>query len=188
MDTCGFLSRAVDDLDTLLDVFQVTDDDPVPEQPFQLRGAKIAFARTSNWSVAGPGMRAAMEKAHEILLNHEAVIEDIDLPNDFSKVLDWHLTVRTAEGKSSFLGQYRTDKTLLHEDLVGFVENKSNLSRKNQLEAYDSLARLRPIWDEIASKYDVVITPSVPDEAPLGLENTGDMVCRVRWKDVSNSS
>jgi hypothetical protein len=32
------------------------------------------------------------------------------------------------------------------------------------------------VWDEIASKYDAVFTPSVVDEAPVGLASTGDAV------------
>jgi len=60
--------------------------------------------------------------------------------------------------------------------IKGHVENSQRLSRKEQLESYDGCARLRPVWDEIASKYDAVLTPSVPDEAPIGIENTGDAV------------
>jgi hypothetical protein len=60
--------------------------------------------------------------------------------------------------------------------MIGHVENISKLSRKDQLEAYDGCARLRPVWDELAEKYDAIITPSVPDIAPLGLGNTGDAV------------
>lgn len=44
------------------------------------------------------------------------------------------------------------------------------------LESQDEAARLRPIWDEFANQYDAIITPSVPDEAPYGLESTGDSV------------
>jgi hypothetical protein len=60
--------------------------------------------------------------------------------------------------------------------MIGHVENVSKLSRKDQLEAYDGCAGLRPVWDDLASKYDAIITPSVPDIAPLGLSNTGDAV------------
>ena len=56
------------------------------------------------------------------------------------------------------------------------VNNASKLSRKSQLEAYDGCARLRPVWDEIASRFDAVFTPSVPDEATVGIESTGDPV------------
>lgn len=60
--------------------------------------------------------------------------------------------------------------------IVGHVENSTQLSRKAQLDAYDGCASLRPVWDEIAGHYDAVLTPSVPGEAPLGLESTGDAV------------
>ena len=60
--------------------------------------------------------------------------------------------------------------------LHGHVENHTTLTRKAQLEAYDGCARLRPVWDDIASEYDAVLTPSVVDEAPLGIESTGDAV------------
>jgi hypothetical protein len=60
--------------------------------------------------------------------------------------------------------------------LHGHVENHTKLTRKAQLEAYDGCARLRPVWDEIASKYDAVLTPGVGDEAPVGIQSTGDAV------------
>lgn len=66
----------------------------------------------------------------------------------------------------------------MHQKIVGHVENKTNLTKKMQLISYDGAARLRPIWDEICSKYDVVVTPSVPDEAPEGLQYTGASVGR----------
>lgn len=116
-----------------------------------------------------------MEKAKDILKGHNATVEGLELPDDFSKILEWHRDILSAEGRSSFLGQYLTDKSLLHEDIVGHVENTKNVSHKQQLEAYDNCARLRPIWDDLASKYDVILTPSVVDEAPVG-SNTGDMV------------
>lgn len=61
--------------------------------------------------------------------------------------------------------------------LHAHVENHTKLSRQAQLEAYDNCARLRPVFDAIAAKYDAVITPSVVDEAPVGIERTGDAVC-----------
>jgi hypothetical protein len=90
--------------------------------------------------------------------------------------------VLAGEGRTSFLGQYLQAKDLLHDDIHGHVENRTGLSRRKQLEAYDNCARLRPLWDQIAAQYDLVVTPSVVDEAPLGLENTGDMVRETPWR------
>lgn len=53
------------------------------------------------------------------------------------------------------------------------------MTRAQQLEAYDEIAKLRPIIDSIASKYTALVTPSTTDEAPLleePLRFTGDAV------------
>jgi hypothetical protein len=65
--------------------------------------------------------------------------------------------------------------------LVEHVGNADNFSRKTQLKAFDNMARLRPIFDEIALQYAAVITPSVPDEAPIGIESTGSHVFCSMW-------
>lgn len=64
----------------------------------------------------------------------------------------------------------------MHPMLHDHVNNSTKLTRKAQLEAYDGCARLRPVFDDIASKFDAVFTPSVVDEAPVGINRTGDAV------------
>jgi len=75
------------------------------------------------------------------------------------------------------VADYMVGKEKMHPKITCHVENvEPKLSRKAQLKAYDGCARLRPIWDEIASKYKVVLTPSTVDVAPIGIGNTGDAV------------
>lgn len=176
LDTCGFFTRSMEDLELLADVFRIKDDEPIQQSEFNVNGAKVAFCQTHNWPKAGNGTRKAYHQAQDLLKAHGAVVEDLELPDDFSRILEWHGHVLAGEGRTSFLGQYLTAKHQLHGDIQGHVENKTQLSRKRQLEAYDECARLRPMWDQIAAGYDFVVTPSVVDEAPKGLENTGDMV------------
>lgn len=177
LDTCGFFARSVEDLQLLSDTFRIEDDDKVPADPtFNIKGAKIAFCKTHNWHKAGDATKKAWEDAQAILKSQGASVSDLELPSDFAQILDWHSHVLQGEGRTSFLGQYLTAKDKLHPDIQGHVENKTGLSRRKQLEAYDNCARLRPIWDSIADGYDFVVTPSVVGEAPTGLENTGDMV------------
>ena len=154
------------------------------------------MCKTPVWSKAGPGLEKAWTKAQELLKKHGASVEEIELPGDFAKIDGWHRKVLAGEGRTSFLGSqypsahrsytcctsnpaasdYLLGKQHLHKLIVEHVENGTKLSRKDQLEAYDGCARLRPVWDKIARGYEAVITPSVPDEAPLGLESTGDAV------------
>lgn len=74
------------------------------------------------------------------------------------------------------VADYLLSKDKLHPSLLSHVKNERNLSNKTFLESLDGCARLRPVWDDFASRYDIVIAPSVPDEAPRGLEFTGDQV------------
>lgn len=172
----GFFSRSAEDFDILLDFFNVHDDQPVPKEPLRLEGAKFAFVWTSYGPNAGPGTQKAMAKAKEILEKHGANVEAVELPSDFDKVLDWHAVLLAREGQTSFLGQYLTDKSKINEqNILDYEENAKGFSRADQLAAYDNLARLRPVFDDIAKRFDAIITPSVVDVAP-DISNTGDMV------------
>ncbi|TVY85471.1 Glutamyl-tRNA(Gln) amidotransferase subunit A [Lachnellula suecica] len=180
-DTLGLYARSVDDLELLSKVFQLADDEPVPSTPFPFKSSKIAFCKTHVWGKSGPGTQAAWQKAQELLKTQGANVEEIELPGDFEKIKDWHANVLAGEGRTSFLGNYLLAKDKLHPMIQGHVENSSALSRKAQLESYDGCARLRPVWDDIASKYDAVFTPSVVDEAPVGVGNTGDASFCSMW-------
>ncbi|KAK5707701.1 hypothetical protein LTR97_000239 [Elasticomyces elasticus] len=181
LDTLGFFGRSIADFEVLADAFRLKDDEVASLTLFKLQGAKIGFCKTHNWSKAGQGTIDAMAKAQNILTTHGGQVEDVELPNEFSRVLDWHADVLVGEGQTSFLGQYLLDKDKLHESIQSYVDNSRKLTHRQLLDAYDNVARLRPVFDEIASKYDIIITPSVRDEAPLGLENTGDTSFCSMW-------
>lgn len=87
--------------------------------------------------------------------------------------------VLAGEGRTSFLSEYAGSKDLLDPLIVSHVENATGVTRAQQLEAYDGIAKLRPLIDEIASKYTCLVTPSTTDEAPPLVEPlrfTGDAV------------
>ncbi|KAF2214010.1 hypothetical protein CERZMDRAFT_110980 [Cercospora zeae-maydis SCOH1-5] len=178
-DTCGFFARSVDDLKLLLDAYCIEDDSPA--QPLSLRSSRIAFCKTFLWPNAGPGTQSAMAKAKSLLVAAGARIEDLDLPEEFSHLNEWHDIIIAKEGKASFLGAYLNDESKVEDSIRGHVEDRKNYTRKQQTDAYDNCASLRSLWDSIAGGYDAVVVPSVPDEAPLGLDWTGDMSFNSLW-------
>ncbi|KAJ4179608.1 hypothetical protein NW755_012333 [Fusarium falciforme] len=178
-DTIGFFTRSVDDIEALMDLFAVHDDE---ESAFtDIQGSRIAVCRTIQWSLAGQGTINAMEKAVELLKAHGAQVEEISLGSDFDRVVEWHGKLGQTEGGTTFLPEYLSAKQNLHDHLVGWVENKQRITHKDQLEAYDGLSALRPKFDAIASRYDAVLAPSVLDEAPEGLDNTGSPILASTW-------
>lgn len=180
LDTLGLYARSVEDLRLLADVFALQDDEPPPES-FMVKGAKFGWMKTSCWKHAGPGTRAAMDTARKVLARHGAVVEEVELPEDLNGLLKWHETVLYTDGRSAFLPEYHTALDDLSTFLKGHVENVNGYSRAEQLKAFDSIAAARPRVDEILGRYAAVITPSVPDEAPLGIDGTGSAIFNCIW-------
>lgn len=181
LDTLGLYARSVADLELLADTFQIFDDLP-PLADFSIKGAKFAFLKTMVWSKhIGPGTEAALEKAVSLLRAHGAEVEEINLPEKFDPLPAWHATVLASEGRTAFLPEYAIAKDQISPMLVGHVENSDKISRKAQVEAFDNIAVARPVVDELLGRYAAVLTPSVPDEAPVGIASTGNASFCLIW-------
>ncbi|KAF3041285.1 hypothetical protein E8E12_002878 [Didymella heteroderae] len=180
LDTLGLYARSVEDLELLADTFMIYDDAPAL-QNFSVKGAKFATLKTMVWPSVGPGTSAAIDKATTLLRENGAEVEEITLPDHLDDLPAWHAVVLASEGRTAFLPEYAVAKDKISPQLVGHVENSDRISRKAQVEAFDKISAARPVVDEILSKYDAVITPSVPDEAPLGIEKTGSAAFCLIW-------
>lgn len=187
LDTLGLYARSVADLELLADTFAIFDDVPPPSN-FNVKGAKFALLKTMVWPSIGPGTAAALEKATALLRAHGAEVEEITLPDKFDELPSWHATVLASEGRKAFLPEYSVAKDQISPQLVGHVENSDKISRKAQVDAFDNIGAARPVVDEILGRYDAVLTPSVPDEAPLGIEKTGSAAFCLIWTVSWNSA
>ncbi|CBX90606.1 similar to Asp-tRNA Asn/Glu-tRNA Gln amidotransferase subunit A [Plenodomus lingam JN3] len=181
LDTLGLYARSIDDLKLLLDAFQVIDDNPI--QPFSIAGSKFALLTfpTPAWPEMGPGTVAALKKSAELLRAHGANVEEIPLPFMFHKMYTHHMLVLSADGRTAFLPEYTTSKSSLDPLLISHVENHAGHTRKAQLAALDELAAMRPRFDALADQYAAILAPSVVDEAPVGLETTGEAAICAPW-------
>ncbi|KAK7403794.1 hypothetical protein QQX98_010436 [Neonectria punicea] len=188
LDTLGLYARCVDDLILLADVFDLEDDDDDDDgNTFHgIQGARFAICKTSVWDHAGKGTQSAMDRAATLLKAHGADVELLDLGAEFANMDEWFRVVLHSEGRTAFLSEYRVGKDQIHDVLVSQVKNVDQFSRKTQLAASDGIAALRPRMDEIAGRYTAIITPSVPDEAPVGLTSTGSHVLCSMWTALHN--
>ncbi|KAI6083966.1 glutamyl-tRNA amidotransferase subunit A [Hypoxylon rubiginosum] len=181
LDTIGFFARSVEDLQLLSDVFSLEDDAPATSDDFSVQGAKFALIKTVVWPQAGPGTIVALEAGAKLLRDQGAEVDEIELPPEFDNLPEWHRIVLHSDGRPTFLPEYRVAKDKLSPFLADHVENGHKITRAAQLEAFDGIAALRPKIDEIAGRYDAILTPSVVDEAPVGTESTGSPVFNSMW-------
>ncbi|KAJ4026522.1 hypothetical protein NW752_001472 [Fusarium irregulare] len=179
VDTIGFFARSVADFELFADAFALND---YEESYFkEVKGSKFAVCKPVHWNMAGQGTREAMDKAVELLRAHGAQVEELDLGPDFEKVVEWLNLIVKLEGATSLVPEYLQAKEQMDTTLAKGVEERRSVSRKAQLQAYDGLAALRPRFDKLAEGYAAVLAPSVLDEAPEGLGNTGDPVFASTW-------
>lgn len=102
-DTVGFFANTLDDLVLLAKVYRLDFDYSPPPEPFAIRGARVAFVKTSVWDQAGPGTKKAWEKARSLLADAGAVIDDVHLPEPFHECRQWRETIVAGEARSAFL-------------------------------------------------------------------------------------
>lgn len=178
------MARSVPDLELLSETFRLVDDQPPATGPLDLSQCSFGFVKTHVWPKASPAVIDICERAKLLLVEAGAQVEDVDLPEDFDNLGVWHRNILHMEGQSSFLGDYLKAPELLDPWVKKHVENDTATTRREQLDSYDNIARLRPVIDSIASKYSALVTPSVTDEPPLieePLRFTGDASFNLMW-------
>ncbi|MGH7783063.1 MAG: amidase, partial [Candidatus Binatia bacterium] len=180
LDTIGFFAKGVADLGLLSDLLAVSRRPWSPREG--IAGVKIAVCRTPWWERADPASQDALETATECLRRANAIVTLIDLPPDFAKINDQQHIIMRGEARASFLGHYRTNYQLLHQDFRDAVEDSAKIAPEKLREALDETARLRPAFDKLASDYDAVLTLAAVGEAPpLSKRTTGDPLFNKMW-------
>lgn len=183
-DTIGYFARSIDDLQLLSKVLNIFLEDSVKEIP--LREIKVGFVKSPYWPRAGPGTTAAMKNAANILRDHGVTVEDVEFPvefNDAKALSRMFKVIFVTNSGASFYKDYLMDttKTKLDPEVRAFVEDAPKFHREEIRQAFDDYAALRPVFDEMASRYSALVTPSAPDEAPLGIGDMGSATFNSVW-------
>jgi len=141
---------------------------------------RLAFCRTSQWAAAESCMQQCFVMAEQAAATEENV-RSIELDPDF-------VGLDTA---ADLVTEFETWQSLSHERLLHPGECSTALfevikrgmhhtfeqfvSAQRRFEA----ARLR--FDSLFDEFDCIVTPSVPGEAPLGLQDTGPSTFNKMW-------
>ncbi|PPJ52291.1 hypothetical protein CBER1_09550 [Cercospora berteroae] len=183
LDTLGWYARSIEDLTLLATIFGLKADETTKSPVPSTASATSNSPSAKPWSGTTPAQAPAPPSQ-----SSGASITDLSLPPEFHQLPHLHTTILFSDGRVSFLPEYRLAKSSLSTDLVSHVEEFHGYTRKQYLDACDTLALLRPKFDTLAEEFDTlaeefdaVIVPSVPDIAPEGLERTGSAVFQSFW-------
>jgi len=143
---------------------------------------RIALVRTAAWPQASAAMQDALERAAALAAAAGASIKELDLPPVLeAAATQAHGTIQDHEAFRAL-----ADEIDRHGDQLGPIlrEQLSNAAAITP-EAYDDARRLarqaRRAFLDLMSDTDVILTPSAPGAAPLGLGSTGKPTFNRLW-------
>jgi Asp-tRNA(Asn)/Glu-tRNA(Gln) amidotransferase A subunit family amidase len=176
LDTLGVMARSPGDAALLAGALSGRDLLPAP-----LASAPgIALCRTHEWPAALPETAAAIEHAARSASRAGALVKEITLPPEFAGLLQAQLDVMNYESYRSLASErvHRFDG--LSDTLKKLLDAAGRIDAARYDQARALAAACRAMLANVFGDADVILAPSAPGEAPVGLQATGDPVfCRI---------
>lgn len=190
LDTVGVFGRSVEDAALLADAMTAYDEHD-PHSRLRARPALLetalqpppldpvfAFVKTPVWDQASDDCREAFAELADVL---GAQCDEVKLPGPFDGAHAVHRTIMLADLAKNFAGYYRRGAEKLSDILREMIEEGQSTLAVDYNVAVDWIDLLNAGLDEVFSRYDAILTPAAPGEAPAGLNATGDPAFCTLW-------
>ncbi len=178
LDTLGLHARTIDDIELLTSALLLRDHKPAPEMP---RPPVVGLCKTSMWDDAQPESRAAVETAAEAMKAAGASIRDFELPEEFEWLADVRRKINARERAVAMAGEWATDRERLSDQLRATVQAGIDTPFEDYLDAMYLMETCRARMNQTFEGCDVLLTPAVDGEAPVGLDDTGSPRFQALW-------
>jgi len=179
LDTVGTFSRSIEDAELIARVL-MGENMKAPDLAFE-RPRRIGICRTEHWAEAGPATAIAVDTAAAELRRHGVETVDLELPEACKGLIEAQHVVMAFEARFSYAIELRDHANQLSAKLLDFLEDSGTISEGRYAAALQRTAIARAAFDGLLEKFDLVLTPSAPGEAPPGLHATGDPVFNRIW-------
>lgn len=181
LDTVGLMARTVEDVELCARVLTnsapvswLADDAPV----------RIGLCPTYAWESAEEATRQAIEDAAQRLAKRGCTVRKVDLPASFSALAQTREIINDFERARGMASEWQTDREQISEGLTRSIRNGLSMPRERYIGALEQIAGFRRMLSDVFADVDVLLTPTVQGEAPLGLRNTGDHRFQSIWTQL----
>ena len=190
LDTLGTFGRSLEDAALLADVLaghDPADPDTHPAAPPQLLATALseppvapmlAFVKTPAWTEIEPDCAAGFAELAAALGER---CDEVELPPLFAEGNSAHRRVMLAEIAHNLRHYYDRGADQLAAQTRSAVEEGRQIAAADYLASLDWRDTLYAGLEEVFDRYDAILTPAAPGQAPKGLESTGNSVFNVLW-------
>ncbi len=134
----------------------------------------IGVLRTDRWEEASLGSRRAVDGLAEAARRSGAKVVDLEMPHAWVGLDDVHATVMEYEAACSLAPEYEHHRPLLSANLRAMIERGNAIAAGAYQDALATAVEARRVTEAAFGEAQVVLTPAVLGEAPVGLGSTGD--------------
>jgi len=190
LDTVGVFARTVSDAALLADA--IVGHDPLdpdtrlmaPPRLFEIAQSEppvtptLAFVKTPFWDQAADETKEGFAELIEALAD---MFTEVALPEIFSEGAGAQHTLMVAGFARNIGRYYDRGKERLSDRARQMIEEGREVSAVNYLEALDWREALNNGLEQLFDRYDAIVTPAAPGEAPRDLSTTGSPVFNSLW-------
>jgi len=190
LDTVGTFGRTIEDAALLADVLaghHCLDSATSPSAPPRLHATalsdppvtpQIAFVKSPAWSDVEPDCAEGFAELVGALGDH---CDEVELPHVFGEGAVAQRRIMMAEMAYNLRHYYDRGADQLAAQTRAAIEEGRSIAAPDYLSA---LAWREPLYagmEEIFERYDAIVTPAAPGEAPASLDGTGSAAFNVLW-------
>ena len=179
IDTIGWLARSIEDIALLTAVLRMEEPKRLPAMS---SAPRVGVWRTDLWDTAQPETKGALADAAAKLGKLGATVRDVDLPSAFSGL---HAIARSSIGfyeRAACMAYFwDNERERLSPQMRRYIENGHKISRDEYVAGMRHLDECRTLLGPVFERFDVLLVPCVPGEAPKGLGATGDPSMQAIW-------
>ena len=179
LDTVGALSVSVADAALLASVAARRADLLVRDTPGPV--PRVAVHRSADWELVSAGSQAALIDAARRLARAGAAVSDAVLPGLVRRAAQRAGDGDGLRGGPVVRAGASRARRPPQPELRALLDEGAGLSPKEYLDALGLAQAGRQELAALFERHDLVLTPSAPGEAPLGLGATGDPVFNRTW-------
>ena len=138
----------------------------------------LAFVKTPMWDEAEPATQEGFAELAETLGKS---CTEVALPDVFGEWAGAQRTLMRAGMARNLESYYRKGEDRLSPVLRNLLEEGKQIAAVDYLAALDWRAALSNGLEQLFDRYDAIVTPAAPGEAPTGLDSTGNPTFNGLW-------
>jgi Asp-tRNA(Asn)/Glu-tRNA(Gln) amidotransferase A subunit family amidase len=181
LDTVGLMARTVEDLE--LSTRVLTNNAPLSWLP-QDTPIRVGLCRTYAWDTAENATQHAVENAAQMLASAGYKVANVDLPPQYNDLVATREVINDFERARGMAYEWQWYREQLSEGLAKSIRSGLVMRRERYTDALKRVDECRRLLPEIFINVDVLLTPTVQGEAPLGLNYTGDHRFQSIWTQL----